>query len=85
MELVNEMVIDALRATMGLLMTDTIEEAFQEFYRVLLGGLLIDSAAPKMGHGGVRSGRATARRTSAKTDVGADEVGTVLMAAWNRD
>lgn len=63
----------------------TIEEAFQEFYRVLLGGLLIDSAAPKMGHGGVRSGRATARRTSAKIDVSADEVGTVLMAAWNRD
>lgn len=63
----------------------TIEEAFQEFYRVLLSGLLIDSADPKMGHGGVRSGRATARRTSAKIDVGADEVGTVLMAAWNRD
>lgn len=63
----------------------TIEEAFQEFYRVLLGGLLINSAAPKVAQGGARSGRTSAQRTSPKKDVGADEVGRVLMAAWNRD
>ena len=63
----------------------TIEEAFQEFYRVLLGGLLIDSATPKVTQDGTRTGRTTARRTFAKKDVGADEVGAMLMAAWNRD
>jgi hypothetical protein len=51
----------------------------------LLGGLLIDSATPKVTQDGTRTGRTTARRTFAKKDVGADEVGAMLMAAWNRD
>lgn len=63
----------------------TIEEAFQEFYRVLLSGLLIDTAAPKAAKGGARTSRAAGRRTSAKKDATDDEVGTMLLAAWNRD
>lgn len=63
----------------------TIEEAFQEFYRVLLGGLLIDAAAPKVARSGARTSRAAARRASVKKNAGDDEVGTMLMAAWNRD
>lgn len=63
----------------------TLEEAFQEFYRVLLSGLLVDSGTPKVAQGGTRKGRTSAQRTSAKKDVGADEIGSMLMAAWNRD
>ncbi len=63
----------------------TIEEAFQEFYRVLLGGLLIDTTAPKVAQDGTRTRRTTARRTSAKKDTGDDKIDMMLMAAWNRD
>lgn len=65
----------------------TIEDAFQEFYRVLLSGLLIDSATSKRAHSGTRKGRGTAQRgsTNRNVDVDADEVGTMLLAAWNRD
>ena len=62
----------------------TLEDAFQEFYRVLLGGLLIDSATPKAARRGVRASRATSQRTVTKKDTDPDEVGTMLIAAWNR-
>lgn len=62
----------------------TIEDAFQEFYQVLLGGLLTDSAAPHAARSGKRAGRAGVRRGAVKHDADDDEVGTMLMAAWNR-
>jgi AcrR family transcriptional regulator len=65
----------------------TLEEAFQEFYRVLLGGLLISSSLPqgKTVHASPRKPRPTAQRNLAKKNAGADEVDSMLMAAWNRD
>lgn len=63
----------------------TLEEAFQEFYRVLLGGLLIDTAAPKAAPGATRTRRGTKRHASTKKDTDDDELGTMLLAAWNRD
>ena len=69
----------------------TIEEAFQEFYRILLGGLLADATAPKTARCDDQTNRGIARRAQQATsekqkrqDVGNDDVGRMLMAAWNR-
>lgn len=65
----------------------TMDEAFQEFYRVLLGGLLIKTPTASAGeHTGLpagraaKSGSASRRRRSA-----AAEVDDALLAAWNRN
>ena len=63
----------------------TIEDAFQEFYRILLGGLLTDSAASHTAKSGKRAVRTGVRRVAEKKDTDYDEVGTMLMAAWNRE
>lgn len=69
----------------------TIEEAFQEFYRVLLGGLLADAAAPKTVQSADQTNRGIAHRDrqaasekQKRQDVGNDDVDRMLMAAWNR-
>ena len=68
----------------------SIEEAFQEFYRLLLSGLLADGAAPKAplrgktagagGAGRVRPNTAARKKRSMKDD----DVDRLLIAAWNR-
>jgi AcrR family transcriptional regulator len=69
----------------------TIEEAFQEFYRVLLDGLLADATAPKTVQCDDQTNRGIARRAQQaasekqkRQDVGNDDVARMLMAAWNR-
>lgn len=69
----------------------TIEEAFQEFYRILLGGLLADTTAPKTDQCVDQTNRRIKRRaqqasseTQKLQDAGNDDVGRMLMAAWNR-
>lgn len=69
----------------------TIEEAFQEFYRILLGGLLADATAPKTARCDDQTNRGIARRAQQATsekqkrqDVGNDDAGRMLIAAWNR-
>lgn len=64
----------------------TIEEAFQEFYRVLLSGLLADATAPKIVQKDDLTSRVIPRGISEKgPHTGSDAVGTMLIAAWNRD
>ncbi|MFJ4289522.1 TetR/AcrR family transcriptional regulator [Cupriavidus sp. NPDC089707] len=67
----------------------TIEEAFRELYRAVLGGLLVKATAPGSTKRGAQAGRGTARTArqggSAKPlATGDDELHKVLMAAWNR-
>lgn len=69
----------------------TIEEAFQEFYRVLLDGLLADATSPKTVQCDDQTSRGIARRAQQASsekqkqqDVGNDDVSRMLMAAWNR-
>jgi len=69
----------------------TIEEAFQEFYRVLLDGLLADATAPKTVQCDDQTSRGIARRAQQassekqkRQDVGNDDASRMLMAAWNR-
>ncbi|WP_374640867.1 TetR/AcrR family transcriptional regulator [Hydrogenophaga sp.] len=65
----------------------TIEEAFEEFYRVLLGGLSADAALP-----GTSLHRSKAKGKVARATVPGDrpgcgpddETNRLLMAAWNR-
>ena len=69
----------------------TIEEAFQEFYRVLLDGLLADATSPKTVQCDDQTSKGIARRAQQASsekqkqqDVGNDDVSRMLMAAWNR-
>lgn len=69
----------------------SIEEAFQEFYRLLLGGLLTDAAAPKaalranpVGAGGARKARPNVSGKKKQPVKDDDDVGRLLIAAWNR-
>lgn len=69
----------------------TIEDAFQEFYRLLLGGLLTNAAAPKSalrGNHAVGTGTRKARQNtsgSQKRPTKEDgDVDRLLTAAWNR-
>ncbi len=62
----------------------TIEDAFQEFYRVLLGGLMVDVAGQKTVECDA-SQAAVPDASQAGQPVGNDEVGTLLLDAWNRD
>lgn len=94
-QLVSELIFGAalrLRRPTFLARADlSIEEAFQEFYRLLLGGLLTDAAAPKAairrspttvdGTRKARSGAVPGRKKRSLSD---DDVGRLLIAAWNR-
>lgn len=69
----------------------TIEDAFQEFYRVLLGGLMVNASATNAFQHDDQTNRGSARRTQQaasekqkRQDVGNDDVGRMLLAAWNR-
>lgn len=65
----------------------TMEEAFQELYRVLLGGLLVDADNSKTSSGtGVPSlsRRQPAHREGQLPSQADDEVDRRLLAAWNR-
>jgi AcrR family transcriptional regulator len=67
----------------------TIEEAFRELYRTLLGGLLVKGTAANAIKPGSRTGKAVARKTRESglkkpPTASDDELDRVLMAAWNR-
>jgi len=67
----------------------TMEEAFQEFYRVLLGGLLIKAPVASTEE---RAGRTTGKKRNARgtggrrkrSEAAVDEADDALLNAWNR-
>lgn len=66
----------------------SLEEAFQELYRILLGGLLADASARKSVQakapaGAAIAGKAQPARAAEPPDAG-DDVSRLLIAAWNR-
>ncbi|WP_028601352.1 hypothetical protein [Ottowia thiooxydans] len=64
----------------------TIEDAFQEFYRILLGGLMVETAPLKLVEREGQARKANVRGLSeTQPPTGDDEVGTLLLDAWNRD
>jgi len=95
-QVVSELILGAalrLRRPAFLAQADlSIEEAFQEFYRLLLGGLLTDAAASKAATrrsptavGGTRKARSGAVPGMKKRSPNDDDVGQLLIAAWNRE
>lgn len=68
----------------------TIEEAFQEFYRLLLGGLLAENATPQIPQDCDTSDRVPARRTTQRAskkrpNATNDAAAKMLITSWNRD